>query len=512
MGPGLRLLLWLLLFGPFSTPAQPDGALKKEVLVKEAVLDSAIVDIVYLGKNHECLLLTTKQQRLYFSSDSGQSWSEITGKVDSTPSAHLRAERIIVNPADKTVAVLQVQRRVDDRRMLGRAGEKPGAAITDSIAGSRIPRGETFIQISPYVVQFSWGSEKIQQEDRADDAKSKPGKDPEKEDEDPDKDKPCVHRLMLTTDLGKTFIQISPYVVQFSWGSEKIQQEDREWGLGVCLTLNGDIPFILVAKVSSEANLRGSRQIFRGTTNDLALNRRPTFLVQGNSFVIQGKSALSHERPTFVVQGKSFEEKQTVNLMVSSDGASSWKEAARDTGRIFVSDSNGYKCPARGHFQSDTTKLKLYSQSLLHNVRSSQGEVEFDKGLKERPLKGHSGSTLQAMDTADPGYEMARQGMVSYLFSQAKQSASEAAEQAASQGYKESTPTADARSCSWLVIAGKQRVGALFVCQFPFQRSVVSALWNDGCFSASGGERCWGDRLRWFGRAWFQLFFHELPG
>ncbi|CAE7871727.1 SORT1, partial [Symbiodinium microadriaticum] len=311
-----------------------------------------------------------------------------------------------------------------------------------------------------------------------------------------------------------TFIQISPYVVQFSWGSEKIQQEDR----------------IYFTAYASKTGDQGKLSLWTTEVDfksvDVGAKGRPgapvLSLKHGNKFMISNE---------FILVAKvSSEEKQTVNLMVSSDGASSWKaallpsgmgeleekwytivdtsegaillhlnsdgEAARDTGRIFVSDSNGYK----------------YSQSLLHNVRSSQGEVEFDKGLKERPLKGHSGSTLQAMDTADPGYEMARQGMVSYLFSQAKQSASEAAEQAASQGYKESTPTADARSCSWLVIAGKQRVGALFVCQFPFQRSVVSALWNDGCFSASGGERCWGDRLRWFGRAWFQLFFHELPG
>jgi len=44
------------------------------VLVKEVVLDTAVVDIVYLGKNHTSVLVTTKSRKLYFSADSGRSW------------------------------------------------------------------------------------------------------------------------------------------------------------------------------------------------------------------------------------------------------------------------------------------------------------------------------------------------------------------------------------------------------------------------------------------------------
>jgi hypothetical protein len=103
---GARPLLWLLLLRWLHDSLADDNT-KREVMVKEVVLDSAVVDILYLGKNHECILVTTKSKRLYFSEDSGQSWVETTSRVDS---GDIQVERIIVNPSDKTVAVLQTQR------------------------------------------------------------------------------------------------------------------------------------------------------------------------------------------------------------------------------------------------------------------------------------------------------------------------------------------------------------------------------------------------------------------
>jgi len=109
----------------------------------------------------------------------------------------------------------------------------------------------------------------------------------------------------------------------------------------------------------------------------------------GNKFLVSAE---------FVLVAKvSDESQQTVRLMVSKDGGKSFQaallpsgmgeleekwytvldtsegavilhinsnsEGARDTGRIFVSDNEGYK----------------YAQSLVDNVRSSHGECEFDK-------------------------------------------------------------------------------------------------------------------------------------
>lgn len=423
--------LWLLFFQPWyevignDTPGD-----KKEVLVKELVLDSAVVDIVYLGKRHECLLLTTKKQRLYSSCDSGQSWHEITNQVDPTPSAHIRAEKIIVNAADKSVAVLQVQRQVDDRSagIIDPAAKSlnswhPYIFITEDSGRSWRKAWGRHHGLHSWVAHpsrrswalVSWWNGACNKAEKAEGTESK------EESDDPDREKPCMHRLMLTTDLGKTFLQIAQYVVQFSWGSAKINQSDRIYYTAYA------------SKSSDQGKLsQWSTEVdFRAV--DVNDQGRPasqiTSLKHGNKFMISNE---------FILVAKvSSEERQTVNLMVSNDGANTWKAAllpsgmgeleekwytivdtsegavllhlnsetgATDTGRIFVSDSEGYK----------------YSQSLLHNVRSSTGEVEFDKVVS---LTGvYLANVVAQADSADAGYE------------KAKQAATESVEQDASEG------------------------------------------------------------------------------
>ncbi|CAK9014215.1 unnamed protein product [Durusdinium trenchii] len=419
--------------GPLHRPwyeARDAPAEKKEVLVKELVLDSAVVDIVYLGQKHECLLLTTKKQRLYSSCDSGQSWHEITDKVDTTPSSHIRVEKIIVNSADKTVAVLQTQRRVDNR----------GAGVIDPASASA-QSWHPYIFISedsgrtwrkawgrhhglhswiPHPTRRSWAlvswwngacskASGGEIEGASDDEAKKAAKDASKEG-DPDKDKPCMHRLMLTTDLGKTFLQIAPYVVQFSWGSPKINQSDRIYYTAYA-SKTGDQGKL--SQWSTEVDFKAV---------DLESLGRPkvpvTSVKHGNKFMISNE---------FILVAKvSSEERQTVNLMVSSDGAKTWKAAllpsgmgeleekwytivdtsegavllhlnsetgAADTGRIFVSDSEGYK----------------YSQSLLHNIRSSAGDVEFDKVVS---LTGVYLANVLADAEGDAGYQKGKQWAV----------------------------------------------------------------------------------------------------
>jgi len=426
---GLRPLLWLLFFQPWYE-AIGDVPEKKEVLVKELVLDSAVVDIVYLGKRHECLLLTTKKQRLYSSCDSGQSWHEITDQVDSTPSAHLRAEKIIVNAADKTVAVLQVQRRVDDRSagVIDPAAKSanswhPYIFITEDSGRSWRKAWGRHHGLHSWVAHptrrswalVSWWNGACNKAEKAQ------GSEVKEEGEDPDKEKPCMHRLMLTTDLGKTFLQIAPYVVQFSWGSPKINQSDRIYFTAYA-SKTGDQGKL--SQWSTEVDFKSVDVNEQGRPSSQLVS-----LKHGNKFMISNE---------FILVAKvSSEERQTVNLMVSSDGAKSWKAAllpsgmgeleekwytivdtsegavllhlndetgATETGRIFVSDSEGYK----------------YSQSLLHNVRSSAGEVEFDKVVS---LTGvYLANVVAESDSVDAGYE------------KAKQSATESVEQDASEG------------------------------------------------------------------------------
>ncbi|CAJ1329253.1 unnamed protein product [Effrenium voratum] len=418
----VNLFLWLLF--PLALGDEPEK--QGQVLVKELVLDSAVVDISYLGHSHECLLLTTKKQRLYSSCDAGQSWKEITDKVDSTPGAQLRAERVIVNPADKAVAVLQAQRMVPDK----------SAGAVDPAAGSA-SSWHPYIFITEdsgrswrkawgrHHGLHSWISHPTRRawalvswwNGACDKAKVKGS---EEEKEDPDKDKPCTHRLMLTTDLGKSFLQIAPYVVQFSWGSEKLHQSDRIYYTAYA-SKTGD---------QGKLSLWTTEVDFKSVdVNDKGRPSAPVVrLKHGNKFMISNEFIL-------VAKVKS-EEKQTVNLMVSSDGATTWKGALlpsgmgeleekwytivdtsegavllhlnsdaeeKDTGRVFVSDSEGYK----------------YSQSLLHNVRSATGEVELDKVVS---LNGVYLANVVASADIDPSYE------------KAKQAAAETMEQDASEG------------------------------------------------------------------------------
>merc|ERR1719171_26769 len=115
----LRRLLWCLLLRIFTLRSSTAQDTNKDtsqseysgggrqVLVKEVVLDSAVVDIAYLGANHEAVMLTTKSKRLYYSADAGENWSEITDKIDT---GDVKIDRFIINPNDKKIAVLQVTR------------------------------------------------------------------------------------------------------------------------------------------------------------------------------------------------------------------------------------------------------------------------------------------------------------------------------------------------------------------------------------------------------------------
>mmetsp|Transcript_113889 Transcript_113889/g.317116 ORF Transcript_113889/g.317116 Transcript_113889/m.317116 type:complete len:956 (-) Transcript_113889:154-3021(-) len=361
---------------------------QKQVVVKEVVLDSAVVDIVYLGKNHECVLVTTKSKRLYYSQDSGQSWNEITSKIETSGSAQIQVERIIVSPTDKAVAVLQTNRRsrassdADDPSSSTSNGKWwPYVYVTeDSGQNWRRAWGKHHGLHSwiAHPTERSWALVSWWSGD-CNTAKSTAKKDEEEEQE--EDRKPCVHRLMFTKDLGRNFLQLAEYVVQFSWGSSTIDQTNRVY-FTAYKTKSGD---------QGRLSLWTTEVDFLYV--DIATSGRPKgsiveCLQHGNKFLVSGE---------FVLVAKVKDEnQQTVHLMVSKDGGKSFQAALlpsgmgeleekwytvldtsegavilhinsntglKDTGRIFVSDADGYK----------------YSQSLVNNVRSTQGECEFDK-------------------------------------------------------------------------------------------------------------------------------------
>jgi len=389
----LRRLPWLLLLRCLlEVASQSDSNGKREVQVKEVVLDSAVVDIVYLGKNHANVMVTTKSKRLYFSEDSGQSWTETTGKVDKSSSAQIQVERVIVNPTDKTVAVLQTQRRARDNREerwwpyiyitedSGKTWRRAWGKQHGLHSWISHPTERSMALVSWWSGDCSAEKGKKKPQPSSDDSESSE----EKDDETAEDQKACVHKLMVTKDLGRTFLQIADYVVQFSWGTAALGQTSRVY-FTQYRTRTGD---------QSRLTLWTMEVDFLYI--DLSKNGRPKgkaveSLKYGNKFLISGEFVL--------VAKTSSETRQTVHLMVSKDGGKSFKAALlpsgmgeleekwytvldtsegavimhinsnadgnelKETGRIFVSDSEGYK----------------YSQSLINNVRSGTGECEFDK-------------------------------------------------------------------------------------------------------------------------------------
>jgi hypothetical protein len=346
---------------------------KREVLVKEVVLDSAVVDIVYLGKDHRSVLLTTKSKRLYNSFDGGQNWQEATDKVAT---GEVQVEQILVSPVDKDVCVLKVTRKAANgkRYPYMYTSENAGKAWKRVWGNKQAMHSWIF-----HPTQRTWALVSFWTGD-CDGSAAKAAK----TDDDKKKVEPCVHRLMMTRDLGKTFLPIVNYVVQFSWGSGSVDQANRVYFTSYRQQSGDQGRLSLWTKQVDFAHM------------DLSSRGRPSGSVtkdleHGNKFLVSNEFIL-------VAQVKD-EVQQNVWLMVSKDGAKTWKasllpsgmgeleekwytildtsegavflhinsatEGSKDSGTVFISDSEGYK----------------YSQSLADNVRSSHGDCEFDKVL-----------------------------------------------------------------------------------------------------------------------------------
>jgi len=387
----LPLLVVLMCFvGVVSDDPPADVNSKREVLVKEVVFDSAVVDIVYLGKDHECILVTTKTKRLYFSTDAGQRWEEVTSKVEPSANVELQVDRIVVNNNDKTVVVLQTKRRV--RGSPGRLGDGgrwyPYTYVSEDSGRTWRKAWGKHHGLHSWISHpkkrdwalVSWWTGDCDREASKSRQIANRGED---EDEDDKSDsEPCVHKLMITKDLGKNFIQIATYVVQFSWGSTSAGQSNRVYYTAY-RTKSGDQGRLSLWTSEVDFYYCEVSSGGRPHSNTEALRF-------GNKFLVSGDFIL-------VAKVKN-EQSQTVNLMVSKDGAKTFRAAllpsgmgdmeerwytvldtsegavilhinsnedggVKDAGRIFISDGEGYK----------------FTQSLVNNVRSSHGECEFDK-------------------------------------------------------------------------------------------------------------------------------------
>lgn len=378
MGPAGRLLE-LLLLGPFWRAACQSDEQGKTVTVEEVVLDSAVVDIQYFGNNHENTMVITKNKRLYTSSNTGKSFTEITEKLSESSSMSVLVERIIVNPTDKQIVVVEAKgRRGSDFGSSGTANWKPLVFLTEDTGRTwrRLFRDVSVGRLHSWVPHptkprwalVSWWRGNCKGSSGASVADSGP----------------CVHSLQFTGDLGRTLQPVTDYVVQFSWGSAAVGQENRAYFTSY-REQRGDQGSLSVW--STEVDLRACD--IRGGETLGRVGRKSEILRHGNKFLVAGEFLL--------VAKVSSEMKQTVHLMVSKNGGSSFrtsmlpdvmgeleeswytildtsegavmlhinseKRNGQDTGRVYVSDAEGYK----------------FTQSLEGNVRSSRGECEFDK-------------------------------------------------------------------------------------------------------------------------------------
>ncbi|CAK0809203.1 unnamed protein product [Prorocentrum cordatum] len=183
---------------------------------------------------------------------------------------------------------------------------------------------------------------------------------------------PCNHMLYITKDLGKTFHLVTSYVVQFSWGDVSHEQQDRIYYTHF-REKKGDQPKLYVWSQDVDFSY-----------SDDAGKHDSKLVHHGNKFMVSHK---------FIFVAKLQDaSKQTVSLMVSSDGGISFRQAKLPTdleekSYTVLDTSEGVVMLHVNHgsnignvYTSDREGVR-YTLSLPDNVRSSSGDCEFDKVL-----------------------------------------------------------------------------------------------------------------------------------
>jgi hypothetical protein len=333
----------------------------KKVSVKEVVLDSAVVDIKWLGPDHMTVLLQTNKGRLYRSENGGDTWNDITDNLKNTLSDG--AEPIVVDMLSKHPA---------DPNTVMAAGTKRNHFISLNAGATwrRIRQKATIHTFMFHKTRPKWAL--LSAWSDACEA-SKVRREPGEELEDAG---PCNHMLYLTKDLGRTFTLVASYVVQFSWGTKEMNQQDRIY-FSHFRQKQGDQPRLsLWSKLvdfayTDDGGSKINRVVYRGNK----------FLVSHNFiFVAKLKDSTS----------------QTVNLMCSSDGGETFRPSKLpqeleeksytilDTseGEVILHVNHGSKeISGTGNvYISDKDGVK-FTLSLANNVRSNSGDCEFDKIL-----------------------------------------------------------------------------------------------------------------------------------
>jgi len=333
----------------------------KRVNVKEVVFDSAVADIKWFGPTNRIVLVQTTSGRLYRSTTSGDKWDDITDQLNTEgqkftadDTGPITVDSMQVSPVDKMVAMV--------------AGKKRRHFI--SING-----GETWRRIRHSTTIHTWLFHKTRPKwallstwsDSCDKASRNK-----------DDNAPCQHSLYITRDLGRTFSLVTTYVVQFSWGDASQHQQDRIY-----------FTHFRSQKGDQEKLYSWSDSVDLSYTDDWG-SRTTRMLQHGNKFVVSNGFI-------FVAKLKS-KASQTVNLMCSADGGRNFRAAqlsqdleekaytildtSEGTVMIHVNHgSNEFSGNQVGNVYVSDKDGSRYALSLKNNVRSSSGEIEFDKVL-----------------------------------------------------------------------------------------------------------------------------------
>jgi len=369
----------------------------KKVAVNEVTVDSAIVDIQWLGQDHRTVILQTSKGRLYRSTNGGDGWTDITDtmKVDvpgggEESNMPITVDTISKSPADPSVVMV--------------AGTKRNHFVS-------INAGATWRRVRQRAQVHTWMFHKTRPKwallsswtDTCEKMASAQGTEEGAE--------PCNHMLYLTKDLGRTFTLVTSYVVQFSWGATDKGQQDRIYFTHF-RQKTGDQPKLTL----------WSKQVDFALTDDGG--KKITRLVyRGNKFLV------SHNF-IFVAKLKD-SETQSVALMCSSDGGRTFRASklpqeleeksytVLDTseGAVILHVNHGSKEPfGVGNVYISDSSGTRFTLSLPNNVRSTGGDCEFDKVLslegvyianfKDIPRTGDKGDNSKKADAAKEAEEL----------------------------------------------------------------------------------------------------------
>lgn len=356
-------------------------AVGKKVAVSEVSLDSAVVDIKWLGTDSQTVLLQTMKGRLYRSTNGGEAWTDITDNMKADvpgggeANQPITIDALTVSPADPNTVMV--------------AGTKRShfVSINAGATWRRIRQRATihtfmFHKTRPkWALLSSW----------TDSCEATGAKKPDSE------AGPCNHMLYLTKDLGRTFTLVTSYVVQFSWGATDRGQQDRIYFTHF-RQKTGDQPKLTLwsklvdFSLTDDGGQKITRLVYRG--NKFLVSHNFIFVAKLKDQASQSVSLMcsADGGVTFKASKLPQElEEKSYTVLDTSEGAvilhvnHGSREGPTGVGNVYISDKDGTR----------------FTLSLPNNVRSSQGDTEFDKVLslegvyianfKDIPRTGDSG-------------------------------------------------------------------------------------------------------------------------